>query len=262
MIINFEIEDQKYKIEDITIRNYYDVKTDLVLNELDAKYKIISILSGCPIEILKDLTLNSWNEIWTALEVMIDTSLKHDIRVVHQFKHNDVEYGLVTFDDLTIGEFADLDLIISSENADNRIHELLAILYRPIIGRKWKKNLIEKYDVEGFKHRSEEFLDLPVSYAKSVSSFFLSIGQASLKATKVFSIQNPTEQEKMIQKISKELLKPGIKLSSSSLEIIRSTSTKLLNSLSTKDLTSSPTKNRNGLSPKKKIKEWLNNIIK
>ena len=262
MIINFEIDEHKYKIENISIRNYYEIKTDLLLDGLDAKYKIISILSACPIEILKDLTLSSWNEIWTALEVMIDTNLKHDIRVINQFKHNDVEYGLVNFDDMTIGEFADLDVIVSSENADNRIHEILAILYRPITGRKWKKNLIEKYDIDGFRHRSQEFLDLPVSYAKSASSFFLSIGQASLKATGIFSIPNPTKEEKMIKEISKQLLTPGIKLSSSSLAIIHSKSIELLNSLSSKDLTSSPTKNKNYLNPKKKIKEWFKNITK
>lgn len=262
MIINFEIDEKKYRIEDISIRSYYQIKTDLIINEIDAKYKIISILSGCPIDVLKDLTLSSWNEIWIALEVMLDQSLKNDIRVIHQFKHDGIEYGLVSFDDMTIGEFADLDIIISSDNADNKIHEMLAILYRPIVGRKWKKNIIEKYDVDGFKHRCEIFMDLPVSYAKSAASFFLSIGQASLKATKIFSIQNPNPTEKKIQEISRLLLKLGTRPSLSSLETIRLKSEELLNLASKNHSTISPSKEKNFSKQKKKIKEWLNNITK
>lgn len=261
MIIKFEIDKKHYEIQEISIRNYYQIKTDLLLNQIDAKYKIISVLSGCPIEILKDLTLQSWNEIWVALEVMIDNSLKREIRMINQFRLEDVDYGLVTFDDMTIGEFADLDTIISADNADNRVHEILAILYRPIVSRKWKKNIIEKYDLDGFKYRSELFMDLPVSYAKSAASFFLSIGQASLKATGIFSIQNPNPEEKKMQEITHLLLGLGTRPSLSSLEEIRLKSEELQSLVSERHSTSLPFKKTKSKEKSKPIK-WLSNIIK
>lgn len=260
MRINFEIDGRTFWIEDIKIRDYYEIKTDLMWNTQDHRYAIVSKLSGCPIDTLRELTMASWNEIWIALEVMLDQGLSKEVKVIHQFTFEGVEYGLVDFDNMTIGEFSDLDLIVSGDNVDNKVHEILAILYRPIVGRKWKKNLIEKYDVEGFKWRSQVFLDLPVSYAKASASFFLSIAQASLKATGIFSKMNLTETEKKVKELSKILLKDGMVPSSSSLEKILSISKELQNLESEKHSTSSPIATTKQRSWKRTIKRWFNNI--
>lgn len=262
MRINFEIEDNKFVIEDLTIRDYYKIKMDLMINTQDNRYAIVSNLSGCPMDLLRELTMTSWNEIWIALEVMIDQGLGQELKVIHQFKHDGVEYGLVDFDKMTIGEFSDLDVIVSSDTVDSRVHEILAILYRPIIGRKWKSNVIEKYDVDGFKHRSQIFLDLPVRYAKASASFFLSIAQASLKATQIFSTTPTTKAEKITQEISKILLNSGTLLSSHSLEKILSKSKELQNLESEKHLTTLPGDKTDTTKLSSRIRSWIKNIKK
>jgi hypothetical protein len=262
MRINFELDNQKWAIENIKIKDYYQIKTDLLLNDTNSKYNIISVLSGCPIEVLKDFTLSSWNEIWENLEIMFQVEMFSNSNIVHQFSHDGVDYGLLDFDKITIGEFADLDVIVSDSNADSRIHEILAVLYRPITSRKWKKNIVEKYDYDGFKHRSEVFLDLPISTSKAISGFFLLFAIASLKTTKIYLTSTKATQKKMEREAQTVLQKGGTPLSSDWLTTILLKYQEPQNLESEKPLTFSPTEKTKSKKQNWKVREWLNNIIK
>jgi hypothetical protein len=262
MKINFELDDQKWTIDQIKIRDYYQIKTDLLLDDTNSRYHIISVLSGCPIEILRDFTLSSWNEIWQNLELMIQVEMFNHQEVVHQFTHDGVEYGLLDFDKMTIGEFADLDVIISDPNADSRIHEILAVLYRPITGRKWKKNIVEKYDYDGFKHRSELFMDLSIGRARAVSGFFLAIARASLRTTPIY-LKSPKKTQRMMEKEAQTMLqKGGTALLSDWPAIILSKFQELQNLESEKPSTSLPIAETRLNVLKKKISKWLKNITR
>ena len=261
MKILFELDDQKWQIDQIKIRDYYQIKTHLLLDDTNSRYHIISVLSGCPVETLRDFTLEAWNELWTNLELMIQVEMYNQQDVVHQFTHDGVEYGLLDFDKMTIGEFADLDVIISDPNADSRIHEILAVLYRPITGRKWKKNIVEKYDYDGFKHRAELFMDLSIGRARAVSGFFLAIARASLKTTPIY-LKSPKKTQMMMEKEAQTMLqKGGTALSSDWPTIILSKFQELQNWESEKHLTSLPTAETPLRKLKKRINKWLKNII-
>ena len=182
--IEFEIKGLSYEIECVTIRDYYQIRTDLIVRGQEAEFEIISKLSKCPIELLRQLSMDAWQTLSFHFSVMISSALAENPELVNQFTHDGVEYGLVDWDKITIGEFADLDVIATSPDADSKLHEILAILYRPIVKKKWKKNIIEEYDYDGFKERCEIFLDLPMDMVKSVIGFFLHIGQISLDLTK------------------------------------------------------------------------------
>lgn len=213
MIISFRAQNKKYEIKNITIRDYYDIKTNFVVNNLDDKYQLFSKLSKCPVEDLRKLHGELWVELWAQLEVMVTNSLLKDLNVINKFTHNDVKYGLVNFDEMTIGEFADLDLITTSENADTKIHEVLAILYRPITKTGLFSYEIEEYNVKGFKERTQIFLDLPVKYAKSAISFFLCFGLASTGLTQTYLTLPKKKQKQMIEEAKQTLLLPGTTLS-------------------------------------------------
>lgn len=262
MRINFELDDKKWSIENIKIRDYYRIKTDLVLNDTNSRYNIISVLSGCPIEILKDFTLSSWNEIWQNLEIMLQVEMFNTQQIVHQFTHDGIEYGLLDFDKMTIGEFADLDVIVSDPNADSRIHEILAVLYRPIVAKKWRKNIVEKYDYEGFKYRSQLFLDLPISTSKAISGFFLNFAIASLKTTEIYLKSTKEIQKQMVKEARQILQKGGTSLSSDWLTKILSKYQELQNLELEKHLTSLPIEKSKFKKQNWKVREWLNNIIK
>jgi len=259
MTINFEIDDQKWEIQDLTIRNYYDIKLDLMIDGMEGKFAVVSRLSGCPVETLKELTVQSWNDIWIALEVMIANGFKDDMTIMNQFIFEGKEYGLVDFEAMTIGEFIDLDMIVSAENVDSRLHEILAVLYRPIIRKKWNKNIVEKYNTESYNFRREIFLDLPVRYAKTAIGFFLLIAQVSIKAMPTSSTLTMQEIQLEMENVLKEMSgKNGMPSSLSLLEKVLLRSVDLQNSESKKPLTSLPTNKTWFAKRMSRLEKWFN----
>jgi hypothetical protein len=214
MEIKFKIKDQTYRIEDIRIRDYYEIASNLILNDLEQRYELVSKLSGCPLEDLVLMNAERWTEIWASLEVLIEKTLLKDVNVINKISHKGVEYGLVNFDDLTIGEFADLDIIVSSDNAHSRLHEILAVLYRPITKKRLFGFDVEEYELISYKERCQIFLDLPIKHAKAVMGFFLSFALASTGVTQTYLQLPKKEQKKMMEEIKRTLLIPGTQPSS------------------------------------------------
>ena len=86
--------------------------------------------------------------------------------LVTKFKLNNKEYGFhPQLDDLTLGEYIDLDTFIGDwEN----IEKAMAVLYRPVVNKLKDKYTIEEYKVG----RDVEILDMPMDAVLS-SIFFL-----------------------------------------------------------------------------------------
>jgi hypothetical protein len=82
-----------------------------------------------------------------------------------------------------VGEFADLDVILASGKADERLADIAAVLYRPVIKQKGEKIVLEPYDTDGFEERKELFLDLPITCVRSANAFFLQSAHSSLRNT-------------------------------------------------------------------------------
>jgi hypothetical protein len=101
-----------------------------------------------------------------------------EIRPILEFKK--VKYGFPTPESMTIGEFADLEILFSADDFQTRLHEAASILYRPILKQSGETIVIEEYDAEKCKERAEVFLDLPISAIRSANSFFLHYAHLSL----------------------------------------------------------------------------------
>jgi hypothetical protein len=260
--IEFEINGLTFEMEKISIKDYYEIKTDLLLNGRDAEFEIISKLSRCPVDLLKQLSLADWEALTFHFNLMIDKNLGENPELINQFTHDGIEYGLIDWDKITIGEFADLDVIVTSPNADSRLHEVLAILYRPIVKKKWKKNIVEEYDYDGFKERSEIFLHAPLYLVKAVTGFFLTIAQTSLNLTKE-SLEMEAKKNPKIQKALQmltTLLDNGGAQSFTSPEAAHSRLTELQNLDLKKPSTLLPTNTAKQKSKKWNLKKWLTNI--
>jgi hypothetical protein len=202
MKIKFEIDSKQYVINEIKIWQYYEIKTALFMDEIDSKFRIISALSDCPVEVLRGLDLDGWTQIWSNFEMMVSAVAK--TQLIDTFLLNGEEYGLTKIDSMTMGEFADLDVILHAPDADNKLHEVLAILYRPVTGRTRRGYYIEEYDYEGFKWRSNEFLNAPLFLAKPATAFFLHSVKSSLEAMDNF-LKIKTTNPKILK--LKELVK-------------------------------------------------------
>ena len=151
-------------LKDITLRQYKrflkvqkEIDNDLALNS-----KMIEIFCNIKLEKVMLLKLNDTNQI---IE-MITKTFEQKPSLVSKFKLNGIEYGFhPQLDDLTLGEYIDLDNFIG--DWDN-MEKAMNVLYRPVIVK-----LKEKYSIEEYRVGTEsELLDMPMDAVMS-SVFFL-----------------------------------------------------------------------------------------
>ena len=83
-----------------------------------------------------------------------------------------VKFGFMPkLDDISLGEFIDLDKYISDWQ---QMHKALSVLYRPVVFEKKDTYLIEDY--EGSDKYSDIMLDAPVNVAFGATLFFYHLG--------------------------------------------------------------------------------------
>lgn len=100
-----------------------------------------------------------------------DTPLQRDFTMTDP-SGNTVKFGFIPkLDDITLGEFVDLDNYIGDWQ---QIHKAMAVLYRPITFQKGDLYLIEEY--EGSDKYSEIMEDAPVNVALGAVVFFYRLG--------------------------------------------------------------------------------------
>ena len=183
MKATFKIGKTTYEFKDLTLRKYYELKKILDNGGKEVEFEIVECITDCPIAELKRLSFADWLLIWSEAEHKL-TSLQGDTDAIRPIiELGEVKYGLPAVEDITIGEFADLDIILSGANAETKMAEIAAVLYRPIVSHKGEKIVLEPYDSDGFKERVEKFQDMPLSAIKSANSFFLQSADLLLKST-------------------------------------------------------------------------------
>ena len=151
-------------LKDITLRQYkkylkiQDKEKDL--NFLNAK--MIEIFCDVELRNVMLLKVQDSNEITTILTDLFEEKPK----LVTNFQIGKVKYGFhPQLDDLTLGEYIDLDTFIG--DWDN-IEKAMNVLYRPILAK-----INDKYSIDEYKLGEEvKLLDMPMDAVIS-SVFFL-----------------------------------------------------------------------------------------
>lgn len=212
MIIEFQIQNKKYKIDGLTLLDLYHIQDEFILNP-HAALSITSYLSGCPEDALRDLDLEDFNILWDNVQEFIRVKSLPKEAINKRIKHGGQYYYLINPDDLSIGEFADLDIIVNSPGSEKRLHEVAAILYRPLVDGE-----IEEYNTKTAKKRADEFKLLPVSEANKATNFFLLSGIQYLNSTadylkSVIKEEKQPETKEILQTTLRLLLEAGTKLS-------------------------------------------------
>jgi hypothetical protein len=211
MKVTFSLLGKDYTVREVTIEDHYAMQTELAINDRPGFF-IVNLLSGCPIDLLKQLPIPEWEELWTAVQAyLIDQNSKKSIfkpRIVL----DDVDYSIVNLNNLSIGEFADLDLILNSPDYERRVHEAMAVLYRPFtIDKKTNKMVIEEYDGDVTKERSNKFKKLLLSDAKRAIGFFLDTAIQSIEVT-LSSLEITEEMKKAVPEIEETVLNMRLNL--------------------------------------------------
>jgi hypothetical protein len=219
----FQIGKDQYTVRDLTIQDYYDMQLELTLSDQNSGFNVVSKLANCPTDQLKKLGYDQWLALWITVQNQINRNITLDEDVFSpRVKVNGVNYGMINLDNITIGEFSDLDVILSSPNAEQRMHEALAVLYRPIVEDSGKKYKIADYDSEEFGERAEEFKGFPLAEARVAITFFLRLGSRSLGTTldslnqqlEEMKSQMPEEMQEITERIQTKLQEVGTQLSS------------------------------------------------
>lgn len=261
-MIEFKINSKTYEITDPTIRDYYAFQTLLVQDTAQAKLKIVSVLSKCAVEELKKLSTVQFANLWTEV---VNGPLNNQINNTF-YKHfalNGKLYGFSDFKELTIGEFADMDVLRQDPRKDQMLHKMMAVLYRPATDITDDWIVVEPYEPNSVDSRAELFLDMPLKYVFGALSFFLSIRNASievmldsLKKTRATTMEE-LELVQLTSQLIYDLPAIGTGLSASWLETTQQRLMQLQNLASTMHSTSSPIEKT-----KPKKKKWSWNVLK
>lgn len=264
-MIEFKIKGKEYKIEDVTIQQYYDIQDLIVRQDFAAKIEIVSKISGCTANDLKLLEKHQFVVLWDSI---IENYLNlEDSTPFHKtFVHKGELYGFLDMSKITLGEFADMDMMKADPMSQKKLHVMMAILYRPAVQLTDKWLEVEEYDSDTMMSRAEEFLDLPIKYVAGALNFFLAVSKYYVETTLTSLTQNPktTIREKamvdLTSQIMLELLETGAKSSTSVQETILPKLEKLHELVLLESSTTLHTENKNKEKKKSHVKRFFSQI--
>jgi len=155
----------------------------------------IAALSDIPKKLIKELSLQDvvviMNQL-TELQQKQDSSLKRIIEI------DGKEYGFhPNLDDITLGEFADLEHYIGSGH-EHSLPEIMAILYRPVTEKKNDVYTIEAYD-GNIIIRAEEMKKMSAEQVQNALRFFFALGRELLQTLPSFLTQKLKETMTLLQ---------------------------------------------------------------
>lgn len=173
------------------------------------QHKMVEIFCGIDLKNAAKISFKDVNEITNKLSNLFNQ--KYDLK--RTFKLGNTEFGFITnLDEITLGEYTDLDKYISDWDM---MHNAMAVLYRPIT-----KKLKDKYQIEDY-NGSYTYCDamkfMPVDVALGAMVFFYNLGNELLKST-IHFLENNKEFQNIVNNHNLEVNGVGIAASMLSLK--------------------------------------------
>jgi len=196
-MITIKIDDRKIEIpEQMTVRQYQILsKYKDILK--DSPIKLLSIYLGVSEDDLKDLPVDQIKFVERYISTQYLNPKKIDLPLTFEF--DGVEYGLENnWGELPWGAWVDFE-VFCSENPVSNIHQILSILYRPIVKKTKDSYEIVPYKSKDIQKRSEKFMDLPVKYWWASANFFFRISELYISTIKS-SLEQTLTMNKLILK--------------------------------------------------------------
>lgn len=137
------------KFNEVVMEDYMDImRLDEELKPLEKYIRILSILTGLSEEDIKNINIDQINAISNHIQFLFKSESK---LLIEQIKIDGKWYGFnknLNSEETKFGEYIDLEEFSKPENIKNKLHFLMAMLYRPIKQRKKPsnfENLIKNY---------------------------------------------------------------------------------------------------------------------
>lgn len=176
-MLEIQLNDKVIKVNpEMTIGQYQKFSQNIEVYKKDST-QLLSLYLNVPLYELRDLPKNQVEFVQAYLtSEILNQKPKDETQFI--FTYEGQSYGLETdWSKLTWGAWVDLE-VYSSENVDEHIHQIMAILYRPIESTDKKNNYkLKPYKSVEIEERAELFKGLPYSYWMGVASFFFLTAQ-------------------------------------------------------------------------------------
>ncbi len=158
----------------------------------------LAALSGLD---LNDIKYANRKDMSFALSFFTEQYLgKQDKSLKTIIEHDETEYGLMSeIHKLNFGGWVDLEFL-TTDGVEKNIHQIMALMYRPIIEKTDKGYVIEEYDHDSMIERAEIFKELPIDYFWGVSNFFFNLVKAYTENMKA-SLEYQRTKEKALTRL-------------------------------------------------------------
>jgi len=217
----------KYTIEIpeyLSIGEYQRLSNLEHLTDLEKTIEIVHTVTT----IDKD-TLAKWtpNQLANIGESVLSLMNFDDATFYPIIEFDNVLYGYRPISKMTLGEYVDLERLCKEPNTN--LHEIIALLYRPITKNKTQslkyklinghkiakgtaENLFKYYEVEDYNSNdrglnAEKMLSFPVAFALGAMSFFLGVGTKLSNSTNNYL--RPTEKMTITKQMDNLILSIG-----------------------------------------------------
>ena len=209
----------KYKVEIpeyLSIGEYQKLSNLEHLTDLEKTMEIVHTVTTIDKDTLAKWTPNQLASIGESVLNLMDFDSATFYPII---EFNDVLYGYRPLSKMTLGEYVDLERLCKEPN--NNLHEITALLYRPItkdktqslkfqmkngykIAKGTAENLFKYYEIEEYNSSDRalnavKMLEFPVALSLGALSFFLAIGTKSLNSTNKYL--RPTEKMTMTKEM-------------------------------------------------------------
>jgi len=158
-------------LNEITLGQYQEfAKLDGKLEDTHdtaIQLKIVEIFCKVPEIVVRNMKATDIADVCEIINTMFNTN--HQL--INKFSSGGVDYGFIPeLDDMTFGEYMDLDTFIGD---NDNLHRAVNVLFRPIEHKRGARYTIKDYDAD----TSENAKDFPLDVVLGAIVFFYSLGK-------------------------------------------------------------------------------------
>jgi len=174
-------------LNEITLAQYQEfAKLDGKLEDTHdtaIQLKIVEIFCKVPEIVVRNMKATDIAEVCEIINTMFDTN--HQL--INRFRLQGVDYGFIPeLDDMTFGEYMDLDTFIGD---NDNLHRAVNVLFRPIEFKRGGRYSIKDYD----PNTSDNAKEFPLDVVLGAIVFFYSLGK-DLSMVMLNSLDKKNEQ--------------------------------------------------------------------